>query len=143
MKTVADVMQTNPLTLTGSEPLQSVIEQFAASGVNSAPIVVGGKLVGMVPETALLDVFFDPQLLAAPVAETAVAEFRTIAPMAPLGRAAHLFGLTGLDCLPVVEGDVFAGLVRRRDVLACALTGDAVAWNPVAEMTGFAPPATT
>ncbi|MAT69966.1 MAG: hypothetical protein CMJ58_10640 [Planctomycetaceae bacterium] len=143
MPVVADVMKSDPLVFTGSETMEAAIREFAQRQIGAAPIVIDGKLAGMVTETALLDVVFDPQLRTAPVSEAADGEFRAVDAASPLGRAAHQFGLTAVDCLPVVDGESFVGMLLRRDVLACALDAGDTPWNPLAEMTGYAPTPTS
>ena len=141
MSNVAEIMQCEPVSFTGEETLEEAIRALREADISCAPIVVDGRLTGMVSEVALLDVYFDPQLRTAPVSDVAAQECRVVEPMTPLGRAAHLFGLTGLDCLPVVVGDQFMGLLRRRDLLSYALQAPAERWEPLARLVGSDGPA--
>jgi CBS domain-containing protein len=59
IRTVADIMQRNPVTIAPDTKLSDVIDLLTNGGFHSLPVVQDGKLVGIVTTTDLLRRFRD------------------------------------------------------------------------------------
>jgi CBS domain-containing protein len=125
--------------------------------VNQLPVVVDGRVVGIITDRDVRDAFpsvFDAPDMARRKPKPAMTDPRTvtvemvmtgnvitIGPSASMAEAARLMRRQRVGALPVVEADRLVGIVTRSDVLDCfldlalleegresgSLTGDAAA----------------
>lgn len=146
-KTVAELMESDPLTVSPSDNVRTVIERLREHELPGLPVVDGdGKVVGMVTEHDLvldeeqaslhlphyLDimggiVFLEPlkgfenklrKAFAADVEDMMSTKLVTVKPEDPVHEAAKKIADYGHDRLPVVDGDgKLLGIVTRLDIL--------------------------
>ena len=145
-KTVRDIMDANPETVTPDTDVETVIAVLRENELPGVPVVNdGGRLVGIVTETDLVlpdddgdlhlphyvnifggTVFIEPlkryeDKLRKAFASTAVdmmtANPTTVSPDTTVDEAAGIIHETGHNRLPVVEHGRLVGVVTRVDVL--------------------------
>lgn len=101
--------------------------------VNQLPVLVDGRLVGIVTDRDLRDAFpsvFDsgqfarrPRRVTATDPDTVVVELVmtpnviTVEPHAPIAEVARLFRRHRVGALPVLDGERVVGIITRSDVL--------------------------
>jgi CBS domain-containing protein len=115
---IVDVMSTR---LVQAEPGASVREasrRMVASGVGSAVVCDGARLVGILTERDVLRLAGDgAELDQVRVGDVMTREVVAISPDADILAAARLMGERQIRHLPVVEGENVLGIVGIRDVL--------------------------
>lgn len=140
---VGDVMETDWPTLGPEQTVEDAIKLFAESGISGVPVVVEGRLAGIVTEG---DLIFQDAEIKAPgfldilggmiplgnweeyrqealksagvtVGEVMTTEVVTISPDATLSQAATTFAEEGIKLLPVAEEGSFHGVITRMDIL--------------------------
>jgi CBS domain-containing protein len=140
---VSEVMHTEWPALGPNATVEEAIKLFAESGISGAPVVEGGRLLGIVTEG---DLIFQDADLKAPgfldllggliplgnqeeyrqevlksagvtVDEVMTEKPVTIGPDATLAEAATLMAEERKKVLPVVEGDALRGVLTRMDIL--------------------------
>ena len=130
-------------TLGPEETVEGAIKLFAESGISGAPVVEGGRLVGVVTEGDLI--FRDADIRApgfldilggliplgswdeyrrealksagVTVDEVMTRDLLTISPDATLADAATLMAENRIKILPVTEDDELQGVITRMDIL--------------------------
>jgi CBS domain-containing protein len=141
---VAEIVHEEWPTLGPDETVEGTIKLFAESGVSGAPVVEGGRLIGIVTEGDLI--FRDADIKApgfldilggfiplgswdeyrrealksagVTVDEVMTRELITISPDASLADAATIMAEKRVKILPVVaEGDALYGVITRMDIL--------------------------
>src|SRR5215217_5060818 len=90
---VAEISHKEWSTLGPDETVEGAIKLFAESGISGAPVVDGGRLVGIVTEGDL------------------------ISPDASLAEASTIMADKRVKILPVAEGDALQGVITRMDIL--------------------------
>ncbi len=113
---------------------RELLEQYR---VNQLPVVVAGKLVGIITDRDIRDaspsVFqadpgrgkripeaTDPQQIEVETVMTSAV--RTLAPQDSIAAAAKLMRLERLGSLPIVDGDQLVGIITRSDILDAFLS---------------------
>jgi CBS domain-containing protein len=140
---VAEVAHEEWPTLGPDETVESAIKLFAESGISGAPVVEGGRLVGIVTEGDLIfqdadvkapgfldilggliplgswDEYRKEALKSAGVTvdEVMTTEPITISPDASLAEASTTMAEKRIKILPVAEDDVLHGVITRMDIL--------------------------
>ena len=140
---VGDIMQADWPTLGPDHTVEDAIKLFAESGVSGAPVVEGGRLVGIVTEGDLIfrdadirapgfldilggiiplgnwDEYRQEALKSAgvTVAEVMTREVATVDPETPLAEAATVMAERRVKLLPVAENGTLRGVVTRMDIL--------------------------
>ncbi len=142
--TVGEIMQTDWPTLGPESTIEEAIKLFVEARISGAPVVEGGRLLGIITEGDLI--FQDADVKApgfldilggmVPLGNTE--EYRrealksagvtadevmttdptTIAPEANLVEAATIMAEKRRKILPVVDGERLAGVITRMDILA-------------------------
>lgn len=140
---VAEIAHEEWPTLGPGETVEAAIKLFAESGISGAPVVDGGRLVGIVTEGDLIfrdadikspgfldilggliplgswDEYRREALKSAGVTvdEVMTTEPITISPEASLADAATIMAEKRVKILPVAEGDSLHGVITRMDIL--------------------------
>jgi CBS domain-containing protein len=140
---VAEIVHEEWPTLGPDETVEGVIKLFAESGISGAPVVDGGRLVGIVTEGDLIfrdadikapgfldilggliplgswDEYRKEALKSAGVTvdEVMTRELITISPEASLADAATIMAEKRVKILPVAEGGALHGVITRMDIL--------------------------
>jgi cystathionine beta-synthase len=103
-----------------NETLRSAFARMRSSDVSQLPVIEGGRVVGLIDESDILDALVAnesaPQsVFDKPVREVMVTRLKTIAADAPVKELLPLFA-AGL--VPVImDGDAFVGLATRIDLI--------------------------
>jgi CBS domain-containing protein len=144
---VAEVVHEEWPTLGPDETVEAAIKLFAESGISGAPVVEGGKLIGIVTEGDLIfrdadvkapgfldilggmiplgswDEYRNEALKSAGVTvdEVMSSDPITISPDATLAEASTIMAEKRVKILPVTEGDVLRGVITRMDILVLHL----------------------
>lgn len=145
-KTVADIMDPEPETVTPDTPVEEVIAVLRENELPGVPVVNdGGRCVGIVTETDLVlpdddgdlhlphyvnifggTVFIEPlkrfedklrKAFASTAADMMSEDPVTVSPETTVDEAAGIIHETGHNRLPVVEHGRLVGVVTRVDVL--------------------------
>lgn len=133
MVRLRDIMTAPVVTFDPDVSIRQAAEVLAAEGVGGAPVMVHGRLLGMVSASDLLE--FMSALPAEPdevrdrgargilddhTVEEAMsrAPLRTVDPEVPVSLAADIMSRDGLHRLPVLEGQRLVGIVSTSDVVS-------------------------
>jgi acetoin utilization protein AcuB len=118
------------------DSIQHARELMASHRVNQLPVVVDGRLVGIITDRDLRDAFpsvFDSPVFTAGKAKTATdprkltvemvmtANVTTVGPGDSMADAVRRMQRERIGALPVVDGKHVVGIVTRSDVLGCFL----------------------
>jgi cystathionine beta-synthase len=97
--------------------VSEVIELMKAEGISQLPVIDRGHLVGLVNESALLQMLIDDGMesLNYPVSKVASDAYEVADPDAPLGLFNHIFG-QGKVVVVWERGEV-RGLITKIDVI--------------------------
>ena len=140
---VAEISHKEWPTLGPDETVEGAIKLFAESGISGAPVVDGGRLVGIVTEGDLIfrdadikapgfldilgsliplgswDEYRKEALKSAGVTvdEVMTRELITISPDASLAEASTIMADKRVKILPVAEGDALHSVITRMDIL--------------------------
>jgi CBS domain-containing protein len=140
---VAEIAHEQWPTLGPDETVEGAIKLFAESGISGAPVVEGGRLIGIVTEGDLIfrdadvkapgfldilggmiplgnwDEYRTEALKSAGVTvdEVMTSELITIPPDASLAEASTIMAEKKIKILPVTEDEVFRGVITRMDIL--------------------------
>lgn len=144
MRTVADIMTREVITVTRETTIRDLAEIFTTHRIGSVPVVDdAGNLVGIVTETDLIEQdrelhiptvvsLFDwviylesekkfekelKKMTGQTVADIFTEQVETIPPDAPLTKAADLMTARNIHAVPVVEGTRLVGIVSRIDLI--------------------------
>ena len=135
MAIVRDVMNQRVLGVRPDARLAEAIDILAELQVEVAPVVASdGTVVGIISESALIDVVFDSAVKHDLVRQHMNPDVHVAHPDDPLSRLAELFALYSFQSLPVVEEGKFTGLVRRRDLINYVLRTGEVLTDPLTEL---------
>ncbi len=124
---VADLMSKKVVTATPKTSIFEAERKMIKNGFRRLPLVLEGKLVGIVTVMDILRFFGSgkvfqhlrsgtiDQVLQTPVIETAVKDVVTVEPNVDVGEAAQLMWDRGIGALPVVENEKLIGIITERD----------------------------
>jgi len=133
MLRIRDVMTPKVLTATPDMPLTEALALLSENHVSGAPVVDGGKVVGVFSASDLLAFFADLQsperglafrgrhsrstpLEDLTVADVMTREVESLPPDATVEEAALLMGKRQIHRVVVMMGDVLLGIVSTADV---------------------------
>lgn len=126
---VRDVMTNLVLTVRPEDEISQVAKRLLASRISGAPVVEGGRLVGIVSETDLVKMYSafsrnvslvdpDQRTDIALVGNVMTTRVVSITPDATIWEAASLIDRHAVRRLPVVDEDGFVvGVVARADLV--------------------------
>jgi tRNA nucleotidyltransferase (CCA-adding enzyme) len=128
-------MSDQVVTLRPETTMAEAIRMLTKHHLGGAPVVsVAGTLEGMISDSALLDVVFDPAVKGTPVSEYMDREVHVVNVDDPISCAAQLFALYSFRRLPVVDHGQLVGIVTRRDLMNHALESNESLTEPLFEM---------
>jgi len=134
------------VTVKPHDSIRHAREIMEQQRINQLPVVVDGRLVGIVTDRDLRDAFpsiferpggngpqavADPKLI--PVEDVMTANVLTLAPDGRVQDAARLMRKERIGAIPIVARERLVGILTRSDVLEAFLA--------LAELTGARPPA--
>jgi len=125
---VRDIMPEKMVTISAGDTLSTVEDIMTLGRVRHMPVVLSGKLVGVVSERDLLRAslsnlssFGGDQrrafLQAVEIARVMSAPPITIGPDASVEEAARIMAEQKIGCLPVVKHEKLLGLITETDLL--------------------------
>jgi CBS domain-containing protein len=140
---VAEIVHEEWPILGPDDTVENAIKLFAEAGTSGAPVVDGGRLVGIITEGDLIfqdadvkapgfldilggliplgswDEYRKEALKSAGVTvdELMTTDLITISPDASLAEASTIMAEKRVKILPVAEGDVLKGVITRMDIL--------------------------
>ena len=128
MLTVNDLMTIIPNTVTPRSTLRQVIELMKTQACRQLPVLVGGKLVGIITDRDVRLVINSPLILHGrwqdeEILDTVTAEDcmtpdpLTIPPETPDCQAANMLSIYKFGALPVVDDGVLVGIITVTDFL--------------------------
>jgi acetoin utilization protein AcuB len=141
------------------DSIQHARELMEKHRVNQLPVVVDGRLVGIITDRDLRDAFpsvFDSPLFgrrkpkvtttdprAVTVEMVMTANVTTVSPDAPMSDAVRLMQTQRIGALPVVEGERLVGILTRSDILDGYLDLAAIEERREASLFSDEPPPAT
>ena len=115
---IVDVMSTRLVQAEPGDSVRDASRRMVGSGVGSAVVCDGARLVGILTERDVLRLAGDgAELDQVRVGDVMTREVIAISPDADILAAARLMGERQIRHLPVVEGENVLGIVGIRDVL--------------------------
>jgi acetoin utilization protein AcuB len=127
---VNERMTTSVVTVKPHDSVRHARELLERHRINQLPVVVDGRLAGIVTDRDLRDAFpsvFDHRRngrrdsaadpAAIPVEDVMTRDVLTIAPDVPVYEGARLMRRERIGAIPVVEGRRVIGILTRSDVL--------------------------
>jgi CBS domain-containing protein len=147
MLTVRDLMTRDVVTVGLATPLKEVARLLVEHAVSGLPVIDGERVVGVVSEGDLLAKEQAPgevdrrpfgrilgesratreqlaKMEATTAGEAMSAPAVTIAPERPIVEAATAMARSGVNRLPVVDGDRLVGIISRADVMRALTRSD-------------------
>lgn len=126
--TIEQVMTCDPLTVSPDEPLRVAIDRMRERNCRRLPVVLAGKLVGIISDRDLRRATNSPFVMQErwyneflldkiTVRACMSAEPATITPQTRITDAARLMRDRKIGGLPVVEGERLVGIVTETDLL--------------------------
>lgn len=113
-----DLMTAPVLALRPNDPIFRAIDLLLQHRLSSLPVVdEAGRLIGVVSELELLDLFWDPERSSSEVYQYMTGPVHGVDETDPLDCVAERFRLLGLRQLPVMRGSQMVGMLARRDLL--------------------------
>lgn len=123
---VRHFMTTDLFTLTPEHTCRQALAEFKRRRIRRAPVVAGGKLVGIVSERDLLRVLpgtcgeastaAGEEGLEVPVREIMIVQMATLGPNDPLAKAAGLMLKKRIGGVPVLQEGKLKGIITESDV---------------------------
>jgi acetoin utilization protein AcuB len=125
---VRDYMTTQVITVAPLDPAAHALDLIEAHRIDQLPVVVEGKLVGLLTKKDLRDALQSASEVAGrmrssldlgrlTVEMVMTPHVLTVRPDDPIVYAARLMRRERIGCLPVVEGSRLVGIVTRSDLL--------------------------
>lgn len=148
MKTVAEIMTTDIITVTKDTSIRELAELFVTHRVSTLPVLdVNGKLAGLVTESDLVGqtesihlpkmiTLFDwviylqsektlekelQRMSGRTVADIYQPDVATLAPTATINEAADIIGSQKANAIPVLDNGKLVGIVARIDIIRTLL----------------------
>ena len=118
--TVADFMASHLFTLSPDADIHDAVNFLLENRISGAPVVEGGRLVGMLSEKdclRLLTVGAEHSAANGRVCDFMTKEVTTIRPDMNIYFAAGIFLQKPIRRIPVVDEGVLLGQISRRDIL--------------------------
>ena len=144
MKTAADLMTRNVITVTQDMTVKHLAQLLMDNNISGVPVIDdGGKLIGVVTENDLIDqnkkvhiptvvsildsfIYLESpdrmeqemrKIAGSMVRDIYSKNVRTVGPAATLDELATIMSEQNIHTLPVVEGDQLVGIIGKRDII--------------------------
>lgn len=118
MLSAKDVMVSPAITVTPDETVEQVAHKFLDHHIGGMPVVDhGGKLLGIVTESALLDMVNDPSLSQGVVADYMTRDVVSVDADQTISEAVSQIVDHGIPRLPVTRAGNVVGMISRREVI--------------------------
>lgn len=143
-----DVMSSPVITLGPDVPGRAAAALLVAHGFTAAPVVEGGRVIGIATEADLMrghvvpDGWVVDELPEAAVGAVMTPEPRCVRPEDDLADVVALMLDSGVRSVPVVDDGELVGIVSRRDVLRCVARRELTSKDVSRRRTGSRPAAT-
>ncbi|MEM9353342.1 MAG: CBS domain-containing protein [Planctomycetota bacterium] len=134
MPTAADVMNRSVVSLSAELSVGETIDIFVNQAISGAPVVEGGKVVGVVSELELFDVLFDPSIREMKIRDIMSLDIVAVEESEPIANLAHLFAAKRVRRVPVLYDGAVVGVVSRRDLLRFANNYSEQLDDPIASL---------
>jgi CBS domain-containing protein len=130
--TIRDIMTRDVLTIAPDLSIREAAEILSSERLGGAPVVHGGRIVGMLSASDLLDFIAslpvephevrggtDRGILEMHTVEEAMtrAPVRSLGPDDPVSRAAEVMKVERLHRLPIVDQDRLVGIISTMDLV--------------------------
>jgi CBS domain-containing protein len=125
VKTVADVMTRELVTVDGGATLAEAAAHMAAHTVGAALVFEGGRLSGILTERDVLRAVAEGRVESSTAAELMTRHPETVEPGDTTSTAATLMIHGGFRHLPVVDSGRVVGIVSIRDLMRVVLDDEA------------------
>jgi CBS domain-containing protein len=125
MRTVADVMTRDLVSVDSGLSLETAAEQMNGRRVGAALVFEGERIVGIVTERDVLRAVAEGRIEGTTVADWMTRHPETIEPTDTTSTAATLMIHGGFRHLPVLEGERVVGIVSIRDLMKVVLDDEA------------------
>jgi CBS domain-containing protein len=125
MRTVADVMTRDLVSVDSGLSLKTAAEQMNGRRVGAALVFEGERIAGIVTERDVLRAVAEGRIEGTTVADWMTRHPETIEPTDTTSTAATLMIHGGFRHLPVLEGERIVGIVSIRDLMKVVLDDEA------------------
>jgi len=112
----SNIMTSNPLTVDISTKLEEVLELMINYGVGAVPVVSKGMLIGIVSELEIMKYLAGKQVRVK-VREVMTNDVITADLDSTLERVMRLMVRAGIRRVPIVNGDLLAGVVSWKNII--------------------------
>jgi acetoin utilization protein AcuB len=116
--TVREIMATQIVTVGPEETARAAYKLMRDHRFRHLPVVVDGRLVGILSDRDLRPVLLSPSLSRARVGELMSEDLTTVSPDTLVEEAASLLVVKKIGCLPVLADGRVVGIVTETDLLA-------------------------
>jgi CBS domain-containing protein len=116
---VRDVMAKNVKTVKTDDTVHAAVQKMNKFDIGSVIVTAGGRPVGIITETNILQRIVGPRMDPATVwaKDIMTAPLITIDPNADLAEAAKIMARNNINRLPVMDGDNLVGLLSSTDIV--------------------------
>jgi len=133
IRPVAEIMVTNPITVSPNDQLKVIYEIFQTENIHHLPVVEGKKLVGMISKSDLLffldgKIYEDQSLYSKTIEKIRLNRFTandimtkklaTMESSEPIRTAISLFTINKFHALPILENEKLVGIVTTLDLIS-------------------------
>ncbi|NLJ75697.1 MAG: CBS domain-containing protein [Peptococcaceae bacterium] len=124
---IHDYMSRAPITISQETPVLKALSIMKKNKIRQLPVVLGGKLIGLVTEKDLLNVspspatslsIFEVNYLLAKITvkDAMVKDVMTVTPDTTIEETALLMREHKINSVPVVENDALVGIITDSDI---------------------------
>jgi CBS domain-containing protein len=114
---VVDLMNRNVVTCHPSETLTTLINKFELFHIAGMPVVVKGRIVGIICQSDVLKRIKEGVLSELTVKDAMVCEVITAPPTESVVALARLMIEKNINRVPILENDKVIGIVTRGDII--------------------------
>lgn len=134
MHHASDIMSREVVAVDADQTVDEAIALFVERGISGAPVIEGGRLVGIVSELELFDVLFDPRIRQLRVRDVMSSDVVAVDAADELSKVAHLFAAKRVRRVPVMQDGGLVGVLSRRDLLRFSHSFEDTLVDPLTEL---------